>query len=103
MAVLWLQFREPAQSLDDVIGLSRRTVIRLREKVIAASIGGIQIRSPQKRFDCIVVISTRVESHAQPDRKPRGLGIALRGFAKDFYGGIQRAMEKQFAGPVKEI
>src|SRR5439155_3362025 len=101
--VVWLKLREAAETLDDFVRLAGGAIVGPGKKKIATRIGGIEIGSLQKRFDSVVIVAARVESHAETDHQALRSGIAFASLLEDLDRGSDRAMEKEFTSPVKEV
>src|SRR5690242_15923514 len=65
--IFGLQIGETAESFNHFISLSRRTVVGLGEKVVAARVGRIEIRRFQKGVHRVIVVAAGVERHAETD------------------------------------
>src|SRR5437667_12541590 len=63
----------------------------------------MEIGRAQKGFDGVVIVATRIKSHAEADHQALRSGIARGGLLENLDSRAKSAMEKEFAAPVKEI
>src|SRR5208337_3403057 len=95
--------REPPESLDDLRGLVRRTVICPGQEGVAAGIARVQIRRAQQRFDGFVILAEGIQRQSQDNGHGRRIRVALRAPPENLDRWFQGLVNQKFAAPVKDI
>src|SRR5271156_2949974 len=103
MGVVGLEFVKAAESPGYIFSLVWRTIVSLGKKIITARIGGIKVGGREQRFDCVVVLTARVQRHAQSDLQPGRIRKPLGSYLEALDGRLVGTVKKKLAPPVKEI
>lgn len=88
---------------DNFLCLAGRAVEGAREEWISAGIGRSKIGGAQEGFHRVVVFAEGVVGHAQANGHARRIGKTIGTLAKDFDGGFECTVEKEFAAPVEDV